>query len=72
MTTVDVLTAISAHLAEFELPPIASVHVAGSLSTPQVTVQLACHEPSTIARGAAGLGRHPHRGHRPNLAGSPG
>jgi len=48
---VDLLAAIGAHLAEFELPAIASVHVAASLSAPQVTVQLTCHEPPAIARG---------------------
>lgn len=51
-TTVDLLTAIGTHLAEFELPPIASVHVATYyLSGAQVTVQLACREPSAIAAG---------------------
>jgi hypothetical protein len=50
-TTGDLLAAACAHLAEFELPAIASVHVAASLSAPQVTVQLACHEPAVIAQG---------------------
>jgi hypothetical protein len=50
-STIDLLTALRAHLAEFELPAIASVHVAASISAPQVTVQLACHEPSAIAQG---------------------
>jgi hypothetical protein len=50
-TTVDLLAAIGAHLTEFELPAIASVHVAACLSAPQVTVHLACHEPSGIAQG---------------------
>lgn len=49
-TTVDLLAAVCAHLAEFELPAIASVHAAASLSAPQVTVQLACHDPSAIAQ----------------------
>jgi hypothetical protein len=49
-TTVDLLAAICAHLAEFELPPIASVHLGAALSAPQVTVQLTCHEPATVAR----------------------
>ncbi|MGB8994189.1 MAG: hypothetical protein WCC65_02620 [Pseudonocardiaceae bacterium] len=50
-TTVDLLAAIGAHLTEFELPATASVHVTASLSAPQVTVQLTCHEPSAIAHG---------------------
>lgn len=50
-TAVDLLAAISAHLAEFELPPIASVQVVAAMTAPQVTVQLPCSEPSTIARG---------------------
>ena len=49
-TTVDLLAALCAHLAEFELPAIASVHVAAALPAPQVTVQLACHDPSAIAQ----------------------
>jgi hypothetical protein len=50
-TTVDLLAAVCAHLAEFELPAIASVHVSAALSAPQVTVQLACHELPAIAQG---------------------
>jgi hypothetical protein len=50
-TTVDLLTAVCAHLTAFELPVIGSVYVGAALSAPQVTVQLACHEPSTIAQG---------------------
>ncbi|MDQ2884435.1 MAG: hypothetical protein M3Y48_25695 [Actinomycetota bacterium] len=50
-TTVDLLAAIGAHLAEFELPPIASVLVTAAISVPQVTVQLASHDPAAIARG---------------------
>lgn len=49
--TVDLLAAIGAHLAEFELPTIASVHVAAAISGPQVTVQLPCRAPSMIAQG---------------------
>ncbi len=50
MTTIaDLLAALCAQLNEFELPVMASVHV--SLSAPQVTAQLACHEPSGIAQG---------------------
>jgi hypothetical protein len=50
-STVDLLAAIGANLAEFELPAIASVHVAAAMSAPQVTVQLACREPFAIAGG---------------------
>jgi FtsP/CotA-like multicopper oxidase with cupredoxin domain len=49
--TVDLLAAITAHLAEFELPATASVHVTERMSGPQVTVQLSCRTPSAIARG---------------------
>ena len=49
-TAVDLLAAISAHLAEFELPPIASVHVIAAMTAPQVTVQLACHDLGDTAR----------------------
>jgi hypothetical protein len=49
-TTVDLLDAIRAHLAEFELPAISSMHVAASIPTPQVAVQLADHQPPHIAR----------------------
>ena len=48
-TTVDLLDAICAHLAEFELPAISSVHVAASISPPQVAVQLAGHQLPEIA-----------------------
>jgi hypothetical protein len=50
-STVDVLAALDTHLVEFELPPIASVHVIAALPAPQVTVQLCWREPSTIALG---------------------
>ena len=50
-TTVDLINAIGTHLTEFELPAIASVQVGAALSAPQVTVQVACHEPSTTAQG---------------------
>ena len=53
-TIVDLLAAIGAHLAEFELPAIASVHVTAAMSTPQVTVQLDCRAPSVIAQGLLG------------------
>jgi hypothetical protein len=49
-TTADLLAAVCAHLAAFELPAIASVHAAASLSAPQVTVQLTYHDPSAIAQ----------------------
>ena len=49
-TTVDLLAAIGAHLAEFELPPIASVLVTAAISAPHVTVQLA-PDPAAMARG---------------------
>jgi hypothetical protein len=48
---VDLLTAIHTHLTEFELPAIASVHVATYTSGPQVTVQLTGRAPSAIATG---------------------
>jgi hypothetical protein len=48
---VDPLAAVCAHLAEFELPTIASVHVGTALAAPRVTVQLTCHQPSAIAQG---------------------
>jgi hypothetical protein len=50
-TTVVVLGAVCAHLAQGELPAIASVYVAASVPPPQVTVQLACHDPRGIAQG---------------------
>jgi FtsP/CotA-like multicopper oxidase with cupredoxin domain len=50
-STTDLLAAISAHLTEFELPSIASVHVGAYLPGPQVAVQLSCHQPSAIAAG---------------------
>ena len=49
-TAVDLLAAISAHLAEFELPPIDSVQVVAAMTAPQVTVQLACHNLGDTAR----------------------
>jgi hypothetical protein len=50
-TTVDLLAAITAHLAEFELPATASVHLTERMSGPQVTVQLSCRTPSAIVQG---------------------
>jgi hypothetical protein len=48
-TTVDLLDSIRAHLADFELPDLCSVHVTRSFSGPHVTAQLACRIPSQIA-----------------------
>jgi hypothetical protein len=42
--TVELLAAICAHLTQFELPAISSMHAAGSIPAPQLTVQLAGHE----------------------------
>jgi hypothetical protein len=50
-STLDLLAAISAHLAAFELPPIASVHLSGYHSGAPVTVQLSGREPAAIAMG---------------------
>jgi hypothetical protein len=50
-STVDALAELCAHLAEFELPGITSVHVADCRPAPAVTVQLSCREPSAIAAG---------------------
>jgi hypothetical protein len=50
-TTVDLLAAIGAHLAEFGPPPIASVLVTAAISAPHVTVQLASHDPAAMAPG---------------------
>ena len=48
MTTVAVvLDCLRTHLAEFELPPLSSVHV--TKYEPNVTAQLACHTPAQIA-----------------------
>ena len=51
MTTGDLLATFCTHLTEFELPAIASVHLGAALPAPQVTVQLACHDPSAITQG---------------------
>jgi hypothetical protein len=50
-TTVDLLAVVCAHLADFELSAIASVHVSAALSAPQVTAQLARRELSGTAQG---------------------
>jgi FtsP/CotA-like multicopper oxidase with cupredoxin domain len=48
---VELLAALGAHLTEFELPPIASVHVGTAPSALRLTVQLTCHQPPAIAQG---------------------
>jgi hypothetical protein len=49
-STVDLLDAIYTHLAEFELPAFASVHVATPIPGEEgITVQLACHDLPDIA-----------------------
>jgi hypothetical protein len=48
--TVDLLDALCAHVAEFELPAFASVHVATPIPGEEgITVQLACHDLPEIA-----------------------
>jgi hypothetical protein len=42
-STVELLTALCGHLAEFELPPIASVHVSAALAAPRGL----CNSPAT-------------------------
>jgi hypothetical protein len=48
-TAVDLLDSLRAHLTEFELPDMSSVHVVVSFSGPNVTVQLPRREPPEIA-----------------------
>ncbi|HEX6403932.1 MAG TPA: hypothetical protein VF003_12360 [Pseudonocardiaceae bacterium] len=48
---VDLLAAISAHLAAFELPPVAAIHITAGVSAPQVTVQLTQRDPVAVAQG---------------------
>jgi hypothetical protein len=50
-TATDLLDSIRAHLTAFELPALWSVNVTRSVSGPNVSVQLACHEPPEIASG---------------------
>jgi hypothetical protein len=51
-TTVGMLAALGAHLAGFELPAIASVHITTGMAGWQITVQLAYHgQLSPIAVG---------------------
>jgi hypothetical protein len=71
-STVELLAALGTHLAEFELPPIASVHLSLYLSGPPVTVQLSSREPAAIAAGLLAWADNPHRHHHRNLAGPPG
>ena len=48
---VDLLTAISTHLAAFELPPVDSIHITAGLAAPQVIVQLTGRDPAALAQG---------------------
>jgi len=48
---VDLLAAISTHLAAFELPPVASIHITAGVSAPQVTVQLTHRDSAALAQG---------------------
>jgi hypothetical protein len=48
MTTADLLDAIRAHLADFQLPDLSSVYVTHSFSQASVTAQLAYHTPPQI------------------------
>ncbi len=48
---VDLLAAISTHLAASELPPVASIHVTAGMAAPQVTVQLTRRDPAALAQG---------------------
>ena len=48
-TAVALLDSIRAHLTEFELPELYSLNVTRSFSGPNVSAQLACHQPSEIA-----------------------
>jgi hypothetical protein len=47
-TAVDLLDSLRTHLAAFDLPELWSVHVVASFRGPNVTVQLARHEPPQI------------------------
>ncbi|MGB9281344.1 MAG: hypothetical protein WCB57_14865 [Pseudonocardiaceae bacterium] len=50
-TPIGLLTTLSTHLAAFELPAIASVHVTAAIPEPQVTVQLPHLDPATLTQG---------------------
>jgi hypothetical protein len=48
---VDLLAEISAHLAAFELPTVASIHITAGAAAPQVTVQLTRRDPAALSQG---------------------
>ena len=48
---VDLLAAIGAHLAGFELPSVASIHITAGMPTPHITVQPTHCDPATLAQG---------------------
>ena len=39
------------HLAAFELPPVASIHITPGVAAPQVIVQLTGRDPAALAQG---------------------
>lgn len=50
-TIVDLLAAITTHLAAFELPPVASIHITPDVAAPQVIVQLTRRDLAALAQG---------------------
>lgn len=48
---VDLLAAISEHLTDFELLPVASIHITAAMSAPQVSVQLTHGDPAAVTQG---------------------
>jgi len=76
-TAIELLDAIHEHLAVFELPELCSVSVVVSSLPPNISGQLACHEPEiaaallawaeTLTEPAAEAWRVP-RGHEVHLA----
>jgi hypothetical protein len=50
-TTADLLDALRAHLATFEVPALCSVRLTTSTCGPNVSAQLASDQPPQIARG---------------------
>jgi hypothetical protein len=71
-TAVDLLDSLRlrAHMAAFDLPALWSVHVVRVL---QGAERDRTTRPPRIPRDrlrTAGLGRHPHRGHRRSMAGA--
>ncbi|MBV9012872.1 MAG: hypothetical protein JO272_12625 [Pseudonocardiales bacterium] len=50
-TVIDLLDALRTHLNDFELPPLGSVHLTTYSGGAQVSLQLATHHLSEIARG---------------------